>query len=70
MKVKIEIPSRKNFGGYWLFQRYFEAGVHEIEVTEAQLEELKRDAVAKLAQEAKPEVKAEAPKGKSKKSEE
>lgn len=66
MKVTISIPVRQGFPGYWALQKFFAPGTHEVEVTEAQLAELKADPVLKVMDEAEAapaavEVKAEEP---------
>ena len=48
MKVSIVIPERKEFPGYWALGIFFLAGTHPVEVTEAQLAELKADPVLKV----------------------
>lgn len=50
-KVGIVIPKRPEFGNaYWAIQRRFESGFHVVDVTDAQLEELKADPVAQVVE--------------------
>ena len=73
MQIGILIPKRPEFGNaYWCLQRKFDSGFHVVDVTEAQLAELKADPVAQVVEGdamkahmapavSKPEAAAEAP---------
>lgn len=64
-RVLITVPKRPQFGdAYYALQRRFDSGSHEIEVTAAQLLELKGDpviTVVELADDQKPVKKAAKP---------
>lgn len=49
-KVKVGIPKREQWPTYWLLQKEYSPGVYDLEVDDQQLQELKSDPVALLAE--------------------
>lgn len=49
-KVKITIPKRDQWPTYWVLQKEYSPGLYELEVDDKQLDELKGDPVAFLAE--------------------
>lgn len=49
-KVKLYAPKREQWPSCWAIQREFVPGIHDVEVDDKQLAELRDDAVVKLVE--------------------
>lgn len=58
MKLTFTVPKRDGFEGYWVLQKFFETGTHEVDVSEEQAAELKADPIVKVGEPAAPAAEA------------